>query len=273
MLVLFGLNHRSAPVSFRERVAFKEPDLPAFLSRLRGEEGVEEALILSTCNRVEILVRGGSDRTAGEALAAFLGRERQVTPEELERYTFRYEREYPHPPERVWQAITAAEHMDAWFMPRNVIEPRQGGRFAFGFGGDPGPAQSGIISLFEPPRVVEFLYDNGNRMRYELHPIEGGTRLYLVDAFDPAFEHEPGLSEETGGDLPGGLDTPWRPGFMAGFLIALTNLDRYLAGNGPTLQDAEEMVRRVRAGESDEHWLALTGEYRQLIRESIPRLI
>ena len=48
---------------------------------------------------------------------------------------------------------------------------------------------------------------------------------------------------------------------MAGFLIALTNLDRYLAGNGPTLQDAEEMVRRVRAGESDEHWLALTGEY------------
>lgn len=91
MLVLFGLNHRSAPVSFRERVAFKEADLPAFLARLRAEEGVDEALILSTCNRVEMLVRGPSERKAAEALAGFLARERQVTGEELERYTFRYE--------------------------------------------------------------------------------------------------------------------------------------------------------------------------------------
>ncbi len=198
-----------------------------------------------------------------------------ITPRRLgtfvDRYTFRYEREYPHPPERVWEAITTAEHMDAWFMPRNKIEPKPGGRFAFGFGGDPGLAQSGIISEFEPPRVVEFLYGNGNRLRYELHPIEGGTRLYLVDAFDPAFRHDDSLSEQAGGDAPGGLDTPWRPGFMAGFLIALINLDGYLAGKGPTLRDAEEMVRRVHAGEPDKDWSALTDEYRKLISESIPR--
>jgi hypothetical protein len=156
-------------------------------------------------------------------------------------------------------------------MPKNNIEPKLGGRFAFGFGGDPGPEQSGFISEFEPPRVVEFLYGNGNRMRYELHPIDGGTRLYLLDAFAPTFRHDESLSEETGGDLPEGLDTAWRPGFMAGFMIALVNLDGYLAGNGPSLRDAEEMVRRVRAGHHGNEWLALTDEYRRLISESIPR--
>jgi uncharacterized protein YndB with AHSA1/START domain len=189
----------------------------------------------------------------------------------LDRYTFRYEREYPHPPERIWEAITSAEHMDAWFMPRNKIEPALGGRFAFGFGGDPGPEQSGVISKFDPPRVVEFLYDKGGWMRYELQAIEGGTRLHLIQAFDPAFRHDDGLSQAAGGDLPGGPDTPWRPGFMAGFLMALINLDAYVAGRGPTLQDAEEMVRRVHAGQPDEKWLALTGDYRKLIAETIPR--
>ena len=189
----------------------------------------------------------------------------------IDPYTFRYEREYLHPPERVWEAITSAEHMDAWFMPRNQIEAKLGGRFAFGFGGEPGPAQSGVISEFDPPRLVEFLYDNGNRLRYELHPIDGGTRLYLTDAFNPALRHADGLSQEPGADLPGGVDTPWHPGFMAGFLIALINLDGYLAGKGPTLQDAEDMVRRVHAGEHSDDWLALTDEFRKLIRDSIPR--
>jgi uncharacterized protein YndB with AHSA1/START domain len=188
----------------------------------------------------------------------------------IDRYTFRYEREYPHPPERVWEAITTAEHMDAWFMPRNKIEAKPGGRFAFGFGGDPGSTWSGVISEFDPPRALEFRYHNGNRLRYELRPIDGGTRLYLVDAFDPAFRHDDKTSQKAGADQPGGPDTPWRPGFMAGFLIALINLDGYLAGKGPTLQDAEEMVRRVHAGESDKNWLALTDEYRKLISESIP---
>ena len=39
--------------------------------------------MLSTCNRVEMLVRGPSEKKAGEALAGFLARERQVTGEEV----------------------------------------------------------------------------------------------------------------------------------------------------------------------------------------------
>ena len=53
-IVLMGLNHRSAPVALRERLAFSREQLPGAFDRLRREVGLEEAAILSTCNRVEI---------------------------------------------------------------------------------------------------------------------------------------------------------------------------------------------------------------------------
>ncbi len=53
-IVLVGLNHRSAPVELRERLAFAREQLPAAFARLREEVGLHEAAILSTCNRVEI---------------------------------------------------------------------------------------------------------------------------------------------------------------------------------------------------------------------------
>lgn len=53
-IVLVGLNHASAPIELRERLAFRRDQVPAALARLRGELGLHEAAILSTCNRVEI---------------------------------------------------------------------------------------------------------------------------------------------------------------------------------------------------------------------------
>ena len=53
-IVLVGLNHKSAPVELRERLAFQKEQLPQALTRLRAEVGLAEAAILSTCNRVEI---------------------------------------------------------------------------------------------------------------------------------------------------------------------------------------------------------------------------
>ena len=52
-IVCFGLSHRTAAVEVRERFAFADKELPAATLRLRALEGVREALILSTCNRVE----------------------------------------------------------------------------------------------------------------------------------------------------------------------------------------------------------------------------
>src|SRR2546423_4533882 len=53
-LVVIGLSHHTSPVSVRERFAFAEARIPATLELLRTSGLAEEAVILSTCNRVEI---------------------------------------------------------------------------------------------------------------------------------------------------------------------------------------------------------------------------
>jgi glutamyl-tRNA reductase len=55
---ILGINHRTAPVALREKVAFGEDRLVAALMTLRQELGVAEALILSTCNRTEVYWSG-----------------------------------------------------------------------------------------------------------------------------------------------------------------------------------------------------------------------
>jgi glutamyl-tRNA reductase len=54
MLVVLGLSHHSSPVAVRERFAFAEARVPGVLQSLRQSGIADEAVILSTCNRVEI---------------------------------------------------------------------------------------------------------------------------------------------------------------------------------------------------------------------------
>jgi glutamyl-tRNA reductase len=61
---LIGVNHRTAPVEVRERLAIPESRMADALKRLVGHPGVDEGLILCTCNRVEVLAQtknGSSD--------------------------------------------------------------------------------------------------------------------------------------------------------------------------------------------------------------------
>jgi glutamyl-tRNA reductase len=72
-IVLVGLNHRTAPVELRERLAFGELLIPEALSMLVDHEAVEEGLIVSTCNRVELLASTAADPELGtDQLARFL---------------------------------------------------------------------------------------------------------------------------------------------------------------------------------------------------------
>ncbi len=57
-VVVVGLNHRSAPIALREKFAFAEREIPDALGRMRESGLVEEAVILSTCNRLEIYAAG-----------------------------------------------------------------------------------------------------------------------------------------------------------------------------------------------------------------------
>src|SRR5690606_15697471 len=59
-----GINHQTAPVAPRERVAFSEGALPEVLSALRDLPGVREVAMLSTCNRTELYAAADDDGAA-----------------------------------------------------------------------------------------------------------------------------------------------------------------------------------------------------------------
>ncbi len=65
-LIAFGLNHKTAPVAIREQAAFAPEQLPQALRDITAQAGVDEATILSTCNRTEVYCRLDADdsRTA-----------------------------------------------------------------------------------------------------------------------------------------------------------------------------------------------------------------
>ena len=68
---ILGINHKTAPVAVREKVAFTEERLVAALRTLRQENGVAEVVILSTCNRTELYWAGSA---SGAELSQWLER-------------------------------------------------------------------------------------------------------------------------------------------------------------------------------------------------------
>ncbi|MCA1604030.1 MAG: glutamyl-tRNA reductase [Acidobacteria bacterium] len=75
-IVLIGVNHKSAPIAVRERLAFSEDACAASLRELVDGELIREGLIVSTCNRVEVLTETTSGRfdDTAERVIQFLSR-------------------------------------------------------------------------------------------------------------------------------------------------------------------------------------------------------
>ena len=86
-----GVNHKSAPVEVRERLAFDEHSLSAALLDLKGRPGFCEGLILSTCNRVEVALTCEENSGAMVAVDQFLADTRHVERDWVTPYLYRYE--------------------------------------------------------------------------------------------------------------------------------------------------------------------------------------
>jgi len=80
-LLTLGLNHTTAPVEVRERLAFAEGDQPDSLRQLREGYGLSEVAILSTCNRSEIYA--ASDGPHLEPVRRYLAEQRRLDVVEL----------------------------------------------------------------------------------------------------------------------------------------------------------------------------------------------
>lgn len=55
-IILLGLNHKTAPVELRERLAFSKDETAVTLEALQKYPAIREVLLISTCNRVEVLM-------------------------------------------------------------------------------------------------------------------------------------------------------------------------------------------------------------------------
>ncbi len=85
-LRLLGVNHNSAPLDVRERLAIPAGGLAAATRSLAHQPGVREALILSTCNRVELLV----EEEQGSDPRIFLQEYFALTPRLLEPHLYEF---------------------------------------------------------------------------------------------------------------------------------------------------------------------------------------
>lgn len=84
-----GINHKTAPVAIRERVAFTPEQLEAASLQLRDHQSIKEAAILSTCNRTEIytLIEAGNVRPVLDWLSSF----HSLPFEDVARYSYIHE--------------------------------------------------------------------------------------------------------------------------------------------------------------------------------------
>ncbi|MGH9945098.1 MAG: glutamyl-tRNA reductase [Pyrinomonadaceae bacterium] len=80
-IILVGLNHKTAPVEVRERLAFTDDACAESLVELVDGELISEGLIVSTCNRVEVLAatgKTGGAQGAGQRISQYLSASRQL---------------------------------------------------------------------------------------------------------------------------------------------------------------------------------------------------
>jgi glutamyl-tRNA reductase len=92
-LTLLGVNHRTAPVEVRERMHIPESRLAQAVSDLIHREGIREGLILSTCNRVEVMTSAEDRVDAGPIIQQFLADHHRFELGPYQRFFYRYQQQ------------------------------------------------------------------------------------------------------------------------------------------------------------------------------------
>ena len=89
-VIVVGLNHRTAPVELRERVAVPSSRMVKALHDLAGREHLAEVVLLSTCNRTEIYARSTKFHSAVSDVLEFLSEQGSAPPEDFSEHLYTY---------------------------------------------------------------------------------------------------------------------------------------------------------------------------------------
>jgi glutamyl-tRNA reductase len=89
-LLTLGVNHASAPIQIRERLAISDQELPQALRSLTDLAAISEAAIVSTCNRTEIYCSVESSANSKPLVAQWLSNFKQLAVEQVQPYLYSY---------------------------------------------------------------------------------------------------------------------------------------------------------------------------------------
>jgi len=87
-VILLGLNHKTAPVEIREKLAMSKPQLKAKASQLQKLKGINGAVVLSTCNRTEFYIATKEANLGKKSLLDFVSYYGNCPVELLEKYIY-----------------------------------------------------------------------------------------------------------------------------------------------------------------------------------------
>ncbi|MGD0278061.1 MAG: glutamyl-tRNA reductase [Smithella sp.] len=116
MIVLVGLNHKTASIAVREKIFAGCQDEKDLLARLRSLNGVGEVLPLSTCNRIEIIASVEGHEEVIRDLSNFLARSGSLTAAEAADCFYEYRNE-----EAVRHIFRVASSLDSMVMGETQI--------------------------------------------------------------------------------------------------------------------------------------------------------
>jgi uncharacterized protein YndB with AHSA1/START domain len=94
-----------------------------------------------------------------------------------------FTRSLAHRPEKVWRALTEADHLAAWFPTEIQGDRVEGASLRFVFRQAEGPPLDGTMTRYDPPRLLEYRWGD-ETLRFELRAEGDGTELRFVNTFD-----------------------------------------------------------------------------------------
>jgi glutamyl-tRNA reductase len=86
-----GMNHETAPVQVRELFALGKHNMADAINSIRSIKEIKESIVISTCNRVEILFTSDNGKSARESVVEFFSRFSGMKKEELEEILYMYD--------------------------------------------------------------------------------------------------------------------------------------------------------------------------------------
>ena len=92
-IVLLGLNHKTAPVELRELLAFSKEEAVAVLEGLQKCPDINEVMLISTCNRVEVLLTTSDTINAVNSVKTYISEFKKIPISKFEQALYMHDGE------------------------------------------------------------------------------------------------------------------------------------------------------------------------------------